>query len=129
MGEAFAPSRRCLSAPAETSHFFLLFVQDRLNELGQAMDRVTVLGQQVEKLCADLRDQDGLLKHKDTQLQTLQAAADQRKRSFDEEAERCQREKAKRARLEDELKACLILKLHLHAESSLQFSEIRTNAL
>ena len=69
------------------------------------MERITVLGQQVEKLYTDLRDRDTVIKQRDTQLQTLQTAADQRKRALDEEAEKLHREKVRRVRLEDENKA------------------------
>lgn len=79
-------------------------LQEKLGELGQAMERITVLGQQVEKLWVEIRDRDALLKQRDSQLQTLQNAADQRKRALDEEAEKLHREEVKRAKLEDENK-------------------------
>lgn len=85
----------------------VLCLQERLNELGQAMERITVLGQQAEKLYTDLRERDLVIKQRDGQLQTLQTAAEQRKRALDEEAERSHKEKTRRIRLEDENKARL----------------------
>lgn len=86
-----------------------LVAQENLGELGQAMERVTILGQQVEKLCAEVRERDAAIKFRDTQLTTLQNAADQRKRALDEEAEKLHREKVRRVRLEEEVKVELLL--------------------
>lgn len=80
-----------------------------MTELGQAAERVMLVGQQVEKLCAELRERDLVLKQRDSQLQTIQSAADQRKRALDEEAEKSHREKARRIRLEDDMKVCLLI--------------------
>ena len=79
-------------------------LQEKLNELGQAMERITVMGQQVEKLWVEIRERDAYLKQRDSQIQTIQNAADQRKRALDEEAEKLHREKGKRVKLEDENK-------------------------
>ena len=79
-------------------------MQEKLSELGQAMERITILGQQVEKLWVEIRERDAHLKQRDSQMQTIQNAADQRKRALDEEAERLHREKVKRVKLEDENK-------------------------
>ena len=81
-----------------------LMTQEKLSELGQAMERINVLGQQVDKLCAELRDRDATTKLRDSHLATLQSAADQRKRALDEEAEKLHKEKVRRLRLEEEVK-------------------------
>lgn len=78
------------------------YVQGTTAELTQARERTLVLAQQMEKLGAELRDKELQMQQKEAQLATTHAAAEQRKRTLMEDAEKLHREKSKRARLEEE---------------------------
>lgn len=82
-----------------------------MHDLGQARERATAAAQQAEKLAGELRERDAAMQQLQAQVSTLTAAAEARQRALDEEAEKFQRERAKRQHLEEEHKVPFVASL------------------
>ena len=78
--------------------------QGTMDELASTRERTVALTTEIERLKAEGREREAALKQKEALLGSVQAASEQRKRALDEEAEKLQREKVRRQRLEEENK-------------------------